>query len=236
MNHKCPKCNAQVPDEAKFCPECGTAQKKAKSQKSSNIKSRSGAGTGSNMSGINTLYMIALLSIVVVGIYGYKYFVPPEKEMQNPHVHETAPAPQMDQGMLSELRSKVAANPDGFAENVNLGNFLFDNERYSEALNHYKKALNVNPNDPNVIVDAGVCYFNLENYPEARKYFKQALEINSEHPNALYNLGIVSAQTGDMEQMLDSWNHLIEVAPESGPAQTAKQLMDQIKNSQTDNP
>jgi len=233
MNKKCIKCGKIIPEDAKYCPFCGSdlkisSQKKSKKQKSEPSRKPSSSRN-------NFIYMVALISIIITAIYGYKYFIPPEN--QHVHTHQMNPnQPRpIDQNKLNKLKAQLNANPNGVAENVNLGNFLFDNQRYEEALIYYNKAIELDGKNPDVIVDAGVCYFNLRNFNESIKYFEKALKINPKHPNALYNLGIVKSQTGDMQGMLEAWNTLIKVAPESGPAHKAKLMVDQIKRSQTSN-
>jgi tetratricopeptide (TPR) repeat protein len=227
MNHKCPKCGTAVPEQAKFCPNCGTAQKKT--QKISN------KGVSSNNKSVSThfnlIYVVLVLAVIVAAIYGYQYFIPVNNaQVQSENTMANQPPP-MNPEQLNDLKARLEANPDGVTENIEMGNFLFDHQRYEEAAPHYEKALAKDPKNADVIVDAGVCYFNMGNLEKAKQYFQNAIKINDHHPNALYNLGVVSAQMGDMEEMLDAWKKLIEVAPESSAAQTAKRLMDQVKNS-----
>lgn len=238
MTHKCLKCGAEVLETAKYCPECGTALKTPENLKTQAESKTAPKQKPSGLYGYNLIYLVALISLIIVGIYGYRFFVP--KETPGPHaqVNDQLPVqqpPVLDQKIFTQLKAKLDANPDGFKENVDMGNFLFDNQRFDEALAYYQKALEVNPNDPDVIVDAGVCYFNVQRLDEAKSYFNKALQINANHPNALYNLGVVSAQLGEMSQMLEAWEKLIEVAPESGPAQTAKRMIDQVRKSRSGN-
>jgi Tfp pilus assembly protein PilF len=142
------------------------------------------------------------------------------------HVQRTFYA---DQKHYQHLQENLKANPDGFKENVDLANFLFDNQRYEDALIYYVRALRTDPNQPDVLVDAGVCYFNQKKLDEARGYFERALKIDNRHLNALYNMGIVSAQQGNMSQMIEYWERLIEIAPESAQAKSAKQMLDGVR-------
>jgi tetratricopeptide (TPR) repeat protein len=231
MTTKCSKCGKDVSTESKFCPECGSALKQKSQKKQKSHKSTNTRKSVHKSSGYTLIYLVAVLSILISIFYGYQYFVPTTEK----HIHSQenqsnqAQKPQIDQKKLDELIKLVNANPEGIAENINLGNFLFDNHQYEKALVHYKKAIELDNKNTEVIVDAGVSYFNLKNFEEATHYFKNALEINPNHPNALYNLGIVSAQTGNMSVMIEAWNTLIEVAPESGPAQTARRMLEQVK-------
>jgi tetratricopeptide (TPR) repeat protein len=228
---KCSKCGQDVPADSKFCSECGSALKQRSQKKQKSGKTTKSKKPVPKFSGYRVIYLVAVLSILVTIFYGYQYFIPTTEE----HIHSQedqrnqAQKPQIDQKQLDELLKLANANPEGISENINLGNFLFDNHQYEQALVYYKKAIKLDNKNTDVIVDAGVSYFNLKNFEQAIHYFKNALELNPNHPNALYNLGIVSAQTGNMSGMIEAWNTLIEVAPESGPAQTARRMLEQVK-------
>ena len=239
MSLKCPKCGTPITGKAKYCPECGTAIKSVKQPKADAEKTTPAPAKKTGMQGNNIIYLVAFISLIIVGIYGYRFLAP--KSNENPHVHtnEAAPqqeqAPVFDQNMFNQLKDRVATDPNNAKANIDLGNFLFDSQRFDEAIVYYKKALELNPKNADVLVDAGVCDFQMQRFDEAKTYFEKALKVDPKHANALYNLGVVSAQQGDMSGMLAAWEKLIEVAPESGPAQTARQMMEQVKNSKPDN-
>lgn len=232
MSRKCSKCSSEIPDTVKFCPECGTAQK---SQKKGKTKSSPKKEKERGITGNYLIYLIALFSVVVVGIYGYRFVLPKEAHNHPEQVNQSPHQPVFDQNMYNQLMARLNDNPSGFEEHVDMGNFLFDSQKFEEAITYYQKALTIKVDDTDVLVDAGVSHFNLGQFKEAEDYFRKALAINDKHPNALYNLGIVSAQQGEMSVMLESWEKLIEVAPESGPAQTAKRMIDQVKESNQNN-
>ncbi|MFZ0392119.1 MAG: zinc ribbon domain-containing protein, partial [Calditrichia bacterium] len=129
MKNKCPQCAAVIPANARFCPECGfelgvitkSAPKPAKARQSKNW---------------NIIYVVALLAVIVVGIYGYQYIAPPATV--NPHVHEEQSEPvnmpEMDLAELERLQQAAADNPQSIDANVALANYLFDNQRHRQAL------------------------------------------------------------------------------------------------------
>ena len=239
MNHKCPKCGTVIKEQLKFCPECGTAQKTVKKKPPKTGNEKTIPQKPARAEGKNILYMVALVSIIIVGFYGYQYVAPPAPENLHGGETEQTAAPRQNtfnQEEFQHLQEHVNENPEGFSENVSLANFLFDNQQYEEALKYYVKALEVNPGAPDVLVDAGVSCFNLNQFENARDYFDRALALNSEHINALYNRGVVAARLGSMEAMQQYWQRLITVAPESQQAQMARQMIDQIKNNGTSTP
>ncbi len=230
MKYKCSKCGAEIGENVKYCPECGTAQKTRKKDTKPAAKSTEPVEKHSLFSGMNLIYLVMLVSLIVVGVYGYRYVKP--VNTADPHANPSNPArPAFDQKHYQHLLDNLKANPNGWQENVELGNFLFDNQRFNNAIPYYKKALEIKPDVPDIMVDAGVCYFNLKQFEQVKTYFEQALALDKNHVNALYNLGIVSAQLGEMPKMVEYWERLINVAPESEQARSAQRMIDQVKNS-----
>jgi len=230
MNHKCPNCGREVEDQVKFCPDCGTAQKSRKKGDQPAVFSQTKTSSR-KLAGANILYLVALLSLIVAAIYGYRYVktdTPTDPHANLPAAAKPIQSPMFDQEHFQHLQENLKANPDGFRENVDLANFLFDNKRFSEAINYYLKAIEINSNQPDILVDTGVSYFELKRFSEAKTYFEKALKLKEDHVNALYNMGVVSAQLGEMPQMLEYWERLIAVAPETEQARAAKQMMDQV--------
>ncbi len=187
-----------------------------------------------SLSGPNVILGVTLISLLVAGFYGYRYLAP--NEAKNPHnqpapTSQSAQVPAFDQNHYQHLREKAEKNPGNFKDNLDLANFLFDSQRFSEALSYYQKAIQIDSKVPDVLVDAGVCHFNLNQFSEAKSFFVKAIDIDSRHINALYNLGVVSAQLGEMPDMIKYWEKLIEVAPQTQQAQNARQMLDQTRQS-----
>ena len=58
-------------------------------------------------------------------------------------------------------------------------NLAFSQGKYSEALNHYLKANEFNPNNAELNFKIGVCYYNSAQKYECLQYFKKAYELDS---------------------------------------------------------
>jgi len=236
MKYKCVKCGTEIPEQVKFCPECGTAQKTARKKAGKSEETVKSPDKSFKMEGKNIIYVVALLSIIIAGFYGYPYVTPPKPA--NPHDQNTGQVPAQSQNSFNQeeynhLKTHVQENPADFSANVNLANFLFDNQRFNEALIYYNAAIQINPEVPDVLVDAGVSHFNLEQFERSREFFEKALAINENHVNALYNMGVVSARLGSMEDMRSNWLRLMEVAPQSQQAQAAQQMINQFSNGRS---
>jgi cytochrome c-type biogenesis protein CcmH/NrfG len=233
MKNKCSKCGTEISEQVKFCPECGTAQKTTRKKADKSEKVTKSPDKSTKMEGRNIIYVVALISIIVVGFYGYPYVTAPEQANSQDQNSAQVPAQSQtsfNQEEYNHLKSHVQEDPANFSANVNLANFLFDNQRFNESLIYYNAAIQINPAVPDVLVDAGVSHFNLEQFEQSREFFEKALAIDDKHINALYNMGVVSARLGSMDEMRTNWERLMKVAPQSQQAQAAQQMINQFSN------
>ncbi len=129
---------------------------------------------------------------------------------------------------LKLIKEKLKETPNDVELNIQMGNLLFDTQRFKEAIPYYKKALMLKPNNPDVIVDLGVCYYNLGEYEKAREQFDRALNVDPNHVNALYNRGIVAVKLKQFEDLMSAWGKLTKIAPNSPQAKQAQQILDEI--------
>jgi tetratricopeptide (TPR) repeat protein len=68
----------------------------------------------------------------------------------------------------------------------------------SEAINTYKKALEINPNYARCWTNLGIAYMNLDNYNESRAAFLRALKVYKDIPNAWSYLNSIAIYTKDV--------------------------------------
>ena len=74
--------------------------------------------------------------------------------------------------------------------------------RPSDAIHQYELALELNPNDPNVITNLSVCHWHLGNYLTAYLYGRQVKE------QAPINYGMLSLMMGDYYEGWNYWEYL----------------------------
>jgi tetratricopeptide (TPR) repeat protein len=69
---------------------------------------------------------------------------------------------------IPEFAALVAAQPDNLEAQANLGVLLYFQGRHSEALEHLRKAIQINPNLPRIQALLGLCEFQLGQLDSAR--------------------------------------------------------------------
>jgi tetratricopeptide (TPR) repeat protein len=98
-------------------------------------------------------------------------------------------------------------------ELIEQGDIFFDEKRFQKALETYKKALEVEPENIDALICCGLCYRNLEEYDKAIEYYDNALEIEPDNKTALNNIGYVLECKGKIEEAIEYYNKSLEVDP-----------------------
>jgi tetratricopeptide (TPR) repeat protein len=133
---------------------------------------------------------------------------------------------------VQSLETAARQNPSDAASRVQLGNLYFDAERYQDAAKWYEEALKLSPNDVNVSTDLGVAYYSMSQPDRALEQFDRSLKVDPKHAKTLLNQGIVRAfGKQDLQGAAASWQKVIDVAPNSEEAATAKRALDGLKSA-----
>lgn len=130
----------------------------------------------------------------------------------------TAPPPVVNiQQKIGELKNIVAADPGNFQAWVALGNEYFDSNQFMDSIEAYDKALEIQPDSPNVLTDQGVMFRRLGWFDRAIQNFTKANEIDPSHATSVYNLGIVYRyDLQNFAKAQEAWIKFLEINP-TGP-------------------
>lgn len=168
---------------------------------------------------------VALIVGLLVGIIASK-----GKEKDAPPAQISAPqtsAPVASMQDMKMLEGVVASDPKNRNAWVELGNLYFDGQMPAKAVEAYAKALELNPNDPNVLTDQGIMYRQLGWFDKAIENFVKANNVDPRHVQSLYNLGVVYRfDLQDYVKASEVWKKYLDVSP-TGPA--ADKIRDEIR-------
>jgi len=130
----------------------------------------------------------------------------------------TGPPPMVNlQQKIGELKNIVAADPNNFLAWVALGNEYFDRNQLMDSIQAYDKALEIQPNSPDVLTDQGVMFKRLGWFDRAIENFTKANEIDPAHATSIYNLGVVYRyDLQDLAKAQEAWTRFLEISP-TGP-------------------
>ncbi len=83
-----------------------------------------------------------------------------------------------------------------------------------KALESYRRAVQLNPSDPDGYYDIGNIYAESDNYTLAKQYYLRAIEVDPYSARAYNNLGNIYFETGDYERALAYYDYAIAIEPD----------------------
>ncbi|HEY9765848.1 MAG TPA: tetratricopeptide repeat protein [Chroococcales cyanobacterium] len=97
---------------------------------------------------------------------------------------------------------KAVHPPSDFASLVSLADLLIHRDQFTKAIPLYRKALSLQPQNPQMVFSLGLAYQMDRQTEQAIKAYKQTLALDGQHRQALLNLGSLTRDQGKMEEAL----------------------------------
>jgi protein O-mannosyl-transferase len=108
----------------------------------------------------------------------------------------------------------VAKAPDNGRPHYNLGKFLAQRGQVDEAILHYRRALEIEPDDVDTRNNLGNVLAGRGQVDEAIVHFQKALEIEPDDAKTHNNLGIVLAGRGQADEAVVHFRKALEIEPD----------------------
>ena len=105
-------------------------------------------------------------------------------------------------------------NPQSWIPENNLGLVLADGGRRPEAIAHFQRALQLQPDEAEVENNLGLALAGAARLPEAIAHERRALELNPDFPEASNNLGLALARTGQRDAALAEFDRALRARPD----------------------
>ncbi|MFH0728226.1 MAG: tetratricopeptide repeat protein [Pseudomonadota bacterium] len=121
-------------------------------------------------------------------------------------------------------KNAVAFEASDAAPLMNLGSYYARRGAFAEGLVTMRQALNINPDDPDVLANIAGLHLELKNPEAAEEAIGKALKINSDHVQANYLKGTLLFFKKDFTGALDRFENTIRKAPENAMAYYYKAL------------
>jgi hypothetical protein len=134
------------------------------------------------------------------------------------------PAPVMR--LLVEMRGRLQRDPNDLAALVNLANMYFDSAKYAQSLPYYRRALALDPANPDTRTDYATALHGNNQDLQSLAELQKVLDVRPDFPEALFNEGIVANAIGRRTMAIAAFKHFLKVAPKderAGDARTALQ-------------
>lgn len=98
-------------------------------------------------------------------------------------------------------------------ELMDKGSNYFDKGKYNEAINVYKKALDLEPDNVDAFIKIGLSYRHLEEYDRAIDYYDRVLDIEPDNKTAINNIGYTLECKGQIEDAIEMYKKSLEFDP-----------------------
>lgn len=175
--------------------------------------------------------LIAAVALIVGILGGYLVFsISNAGKMQQaaPAIQSGVGSPSDYSLRIAQAEKVVAQDPKNLAAWISLGNDYFDTEQTQKSINAYGKALEIEPNNPNVLTDQGVMFRKAGWYDKAIANFEKASKIDPNHLQSLYNVGLVYlTDLKQPDKALSYWTRYLQIDSNSPTALQIKGMLEQ---------
>lgn len=179
--------------------------------------------------------LIAVVALII-GLFG-GYLISSisnsgKGQQQNSTIQTGAGSPADYSQRISQAEKVVAQDSKNLNAWISLGNDYFDLEQPQKSINAYGKALEIEPNNPNILTDQGIMFRKVGWYDKALVNFEKAGKIDPNHLQSLYNIGLVYAtDLKQPEKAISYWRRYLQLDSSSQTAMQIKSMMAQPANS-----
>jgi tetratricopeptide (TPR) repeat protein len=104
---------------------------------------------------------------------------------------------------------RIRAN-EAFSE----GNNHYQKKEFDDAIQHYKIAINLNPDVISYYLNLGNCLREVSEYEESVRILQKAVFLNEEHSKSWYNLGVTYQTMGLYNDAILSYNNATSLTPD----------------------
>jgi tetratricopeptide (TPR) repeat protein len=103
-----------------------------------------------------------------------------------------------------------------------LGEVALKRGDFETAQGHFRRALEISPEDPSAAYNVGEIFFSNQKTDDAITYFELAVKIKGDWPKAYHRLGLVYLNKGDLPKALENLKKFLELDPQNPEAASVK--------------
>lgn len=128
------------------------------------------------------------------------------------------------------LLEQLKADSNSAALLVKIGDLYYDAQRYPDAIDYYRRALQIQPADAAVRTDMATAIWYTGDAETAIAEFNRSLSYEPTKANTLFNLGIVKWQGKmDIPGAITAWQKLLDTNPNYEGKENVRALIAQAK-------
>lgn len=142
----------------------------------------------------------------------------PAEPTNGPVVGSSAHTPPAESPGAASTNVPESASLEWAAEHENRGTSLLEQGKTDEAVEAYRKALAVNPDDEDLRYNLGIALARQGRIDEAIQQYEEALKLFPEHTDVHNNLGNLLMRQGRWDEAISHFRRALETRPDSAIA------------------
>ena len=111
-------------------------------------------------------------------------------------------------------RDTIAKNPNSWMAHYNLGVILEEQNKPDEAISHYNRSLQLNPQYPKTYNNLGVALKAMGRLDDAVTYYRKAVELKPDYFEAHNNLAIALKLQGRLDEAISHYRQALIIKPD----------------------
>jgi tetratricopeptide (TPR) repeat protein len=108
----------------------------------------------------------------------------------------------------------IAENPNDARVYYNRGLAFHLLQRFGDAVQDYRRSIEIDPSESNAYYNLGLAHFELGNMQAAVKAYSQAIELSPSYAQAIHNRAHAYERLGQTSSALKDFRVAVELAPE----------------------
>ncbi|MBI3399077.1 MAG: tetratricopeptide repeat protein [Deltaproteobacteria bacterium] len=133
--------------------------------------------------------------------------------------------PQYD--YTAEIQRILKERPNDAKAFVEVGNIYFDQHKFVGAIEYYKKAIALDPQDVNSYNDIGLSYHYIGRSDEGLKYVEEGIKKNPVYQRIWLTKGFILAINGHIPEARSAWEKAYSIDPNSDVGKSAASFLAQ---------
>ena len=131
---------------------------------------------------------------------------------------------------INALKERLQKDPKDVQAWSRLANTYQDAGMFQQAVEFYKRAVEISPNNPDLLTDMGICYQELKQYDAALAVLERAQKADPAHWQSLYNIVVVAGlEMGRFDRADAALARLQQIHPDAPNLDRLRQALDKAR-------
>ena len=184
---------------------------------------------------------LVILSLVVGVTIGKMRNRSAKKDITSPQVThqdktQEAAQPQTEQPFeqydyAAQIQRVLKERPNDAKAFAEVGDIYFDQHKFIDAIEYYKKAIVMDPQDIDVYNDMGLSYHYTGRSDEGLKYVEEGIKKNPAYQRIWLTKGFILAIRGNIADARSAWEKAYSLDPNTDIGRSAASFLEQYKGA-----